>query len=156
MKINIITVGKNMPTWIKTGFTEYAKRLSDNFKLQLKEISPASHIKTSDLKRALYTEGQRMLEALSPDDFVIALDERGAKWNTLTLANNLKRWQESYQGISFFIGGPDGLAPECLARAALKWSLSDLTLPHQLVRVIVAEQIYRAWTILKKHPYHRS
>lgn len=145
-----------MPNWVLLGFNDYAKRLPSNFKLQLVEIPLVSRVKTMDLQHVLHKEGQRMLQAISPDDFVIALDERGIRWSTKILASKLSNWQENYKVLSFLIGGPDGLAPACLSRATLKWSLSDLTLPHPLVRIIVAEQIYRAWSILQKHPYHRG
>lgn len=140
MIINLIAVGKKIPTWIKTGFTEYAKRLPKDYKLQLIEIK----------KR------EAMLRAIPPNSLIIALDEHGQQWNSYELSCQLQKWRENYQQVSLLIGGPDGLTPECLTKAHLKWSLSSLTLPHQMVRIIVAEQLYRAWSILTKHPYHRD
>jgi 23S rRNA (pseudouridine1915-N3)-methyltransferase len=140
MTINLIAVGKNMPSWIKTGFAEYAKRLSKDYKLQLIEIR----------------KKEAMLSAIPKNSLIIALDERGRQWNTHELAAQLQKWRENYQQVSLLIGGHDGLAPNCLAKTHLKWSLSALTFPHQMVRIIVAEQLYRAWSILTKHPYHRG
>lgn len=101
-------------------------------------------------------EGEKILAAIKPKSLVIALDDQGKQWSTPELACNLQRWRESGQDVSLLIGGADGLAEECLQKAQNIWSLSKLTFPHQLVRVIVAEQIYRAWTIINNHPYHRG
>jgi 23S rRNA (pseudouridine1915-N3)-methyltransferase len=112
--------------------------------------------KGADLQRAILKEGQQMLEAIGSGDKVIALDVLGKAWSTETLAEQLQNWQFEGNNISLLVGGPDGLAPDCLARADQKWSLSALTMPHPLVRILLAEQLYRAWTINNNHPYHRS
>jgi len=156
MKINLIAVGKNMPKWVEDGYCEYAKRLPPNLTLQLLEIAMPKRNKNEDLRRVVEQEGERMLAAIPSDSFVITLDEHGKTWRTLDLAKHLQSWQENYTSVSLLVGGPDGLSLACKKRANFTWSLSSLTLPHPLVRVVVAEQIYRAWSILQNHPYHRE
>jgi len=155
MKIQIIAMGKSMPAWVETGFKEYAKRLPRECSLKLHEISLTKRGKHPDLARLIKQEGQQMLAAIPKQNRVIALSIEGRPYDTPSLATQLAEWMQDGQDVSLLIGGPEGLAPECLARADSHWSLSPLTLPHPLVRVILAEQIYRAWTILKDHPYHR-
>lgn len=155
MRINLVAVGKRMPAWVETGYQEYAKRLPVIFKLQLIEIATETRTKNADLTKLIAKEGEQMLAAISPTDHIIALDEHGTSWNTHDLAKQLQTWRDHAINISLLIGGPDGLAPSCLQKANQRWSLSALTLPHPLVRIIVAEQLYRAWSILSHHPYHR-
>lgn len=146
-----------MPAWVDTGFEDYSRRLSGAWKLELKAVSPANRREAgenSDAARAL--EARRILALLSPRDCAVALDERGEQFSTLELARWLERQRGAGQPIVFIVGGPDGLAPEVLSRGRRVWSLSRLTLPHALVRVVLAEQIYRAATILAGHPYHRA
>lgn len=109
-----------------------------------------------DAGKARAAEGQKVLQKLRPTEQVIALDERGRQWSTAELADRLRQWQTAGSDLSFLIGGPDGIARDCLERADLRWSLSKLTLPHGLARVLVAEQLYRAWTVVTGHPYHRA
>jgi len=154
MIINLIAIGKNMPNWVTEGVYEYTKRMPKDYKLQLIEI-PATK-RTSNLQQIQQKEAKQMLSAIPKGSLIIALDERGLQWNTHKLAKQLQNWHDNWHEISLLIGGPEGLAPASLAKANLKWSLSALTFPHQMVRVIVAEQIYRAWSILTKHPYHRD
>ncbi len=155
MQINLIAVGKRMPGWIEAGYQEYAKRLPPECKLELIEIAAEKRSKGADLNRIKQHEGAQMLTAIPTRNQVAALDEQGQQWNTQQLAQQLQGWRESGQDVSLLIGGPEGLASACLEKAQIKWSLSRLTLPHPLVRIIVAEQIYRAWSILNHHPYHR-
>ena len=124
-------------------------------KLELRELPLGKRGKGADIKRAIQSEGQQMLSAIPASDQVIALDVKGKPWSTEQLAVELRNWQLEGDNISLLVGGPDGLAPECLARANKRWSLSPLTLPHPLVRILLTEQIYRAWTINHNHPYHR-
>lgn len=119
------------------------------------EIPTPKRQKSVDTKLATAKESLAMLNLIPKNSFVIALDEHGEQWDTMGLAKHLQTWQENHQQISLLIGGPDGLSTECLARANVCWSLSKLTLPHQLARIVAVEQLYRAWTILNKHPYHR-
>lgn len=155
MRIQLIAVGERMPAWIDTGFGEYAKRLGGDVRLELRAIR-ADKRRRGASGRAVEEEGRRMLDAVAKGARVIALDERGHGWTTRQLAQELAQWLASGSDLALLIGGPDGLAPACLERAELRWSLSPLTLPHPLVRVLVAEQLYRAWSLLHHHPYHRA
>ncbi|MDE1461862.1 23S rRNA (pseudouridine(1915)-N(3))-methyltransferase RlmH [Spartinivicinus poritis] len=155
MRVRLIAVGTKMPSWVVAGYSEYAKRLPSDCKLESCEIPLAKRTKGSDLKRAQKKEGEQMLAAIAPSDRVIALDLTGKPWSTEQLADQLSGWRLDGRNVALLVGGPEGLAPECLARAEQKWCLSPLTLPHPLVRVLVAEQLYRAWSILQNHPYHR-
>lgn len=160
MRIKLIAVGKSMPDWVNTGFQEYAKRLRSSITLELIEIPLAKRSKNADIARLMAREGEQMLQAVnsrhgSPET-VIALDVQGKQWDTETLSTQLGKWRELSQDIALLIGGPEGLAPACLEKASMRWSLSALTLPHPLVRIVVAEQLYRAWSILSGHPYHRG
>lgn len=144
-----------MPDWVKAGYDEYVRRLPPHLAPRLKEIAGGDR-RGGDAARAKGKEGERLLAALPAGCRVIALDERGQGWSTAELARQLDEWQAGGQDVALLIGGPDGLAEACLERAAVRWSLSPLTLPHALVRVIVAEQLYRAWSLLQGHPYHRN
>ncbi len=154
MRILMISVGQKMPDWVAAGVREYCGRLPANF-LQLVELPLAVRTKSSDPRRAQAEEAQRLLKAIPDGAHVIALDPRGRALSTEELAERLDGWQHEGRDVAFLIGGPDGLTAECLARSDERWSLSRLTFPHMLVRIILAEQIYRAWTILRNHPYHR-
>ncbi len=155
MRIRLIAVGSKMPAWVEAGFSEYAKRLPGDFKLELVEIALNKRGKNCDLARLQKKEGEQMLAAIGAQDKVIALEVLGEPWSTEQLAENLGSWAMEGGNISLLVGGPEGLAPAAVARADLKWSLSPLTLPHPLVRVLLAEQIYRAWSIIQNHPYHK-
>lgn len=155
MRVRLIAVGTKMPSWVDAGYNEYAKRLPLDCKVECCEIPLGKRTKGSDLKRAQKKEGEQMLAAIASSDKVIALDLTGKPWSTEQLADQLSSWRLGGQNVALLVGGPEGLAPECLARAEQKWCLSPLTLPHPLVRVLVAEQLYRAWSILQNHPYHR-
>ena len=145
-----------MPEWVASGFAEYAKRIAASLKFTLQEIEPARRSAQSAPARAMQEEGERLLGALRAGDYVVALDERGREWSTRELADWLAQRQQQGRDIALLVGGADGLAPEVLERADARWSLSTLTLPHALVRVLVAEQLYRAQSLLKNHPYHRA
>lgn len=144
-----------MPNWVKAGYDEYAKRLPRECELSLKEIAPGKRLKNSDVGRIIKDEGERMLAAINRDMHIVTLDIPGKAWTTVELANALDRWLKGGQHVALLVGGPEGLSPAIKQSAHESWSLSKLTLPHPLVRVIVAEQIYRAWSILHNHPYHR-
>jgi len=155
MRIRIIAVGTKMPDWVERGYTDYARRLPRDCAVEMVELPLAIRSKNSDIARAMEKEGEAMLAAIGKGDSVIALDVAGKAWRTEQLAEQLVAWRMSGTNYSLLIGGPDGLAPECLALAKIKWSLSPLTLPHPLVRIVLIEQLYRAWTILQNHPYHK-
>lgn len=156
MRLTIIAVGTKMPAWVETGYNEYAKRMPSDMAVKMVEIAPGHRGKNADIKRAMAKEGEQMLGAIPKGDKVIALEVTGKPWSTEQLAAKLGDWRQGGDNISLLIGGPDGLHPDCLAKADAKWSLSNLTLPHPLVRVVLSEQLYRAWSILQGHPYHRA
>lgn len=156
MRVSVIAVGTKMPAWVATGIDEYGKRLPRELKLNWREIPLARRGRDTSAEQLCEIEGQQIMKALPAGDRVIALDVRGKRLSTERFAEELERWRMSGDNYSFVIGGPDGLSAACLARADQRWSLSDLTLPHPLVRVLLAEQLYRAWTITANHPYHRQ
>jgi len=156
MKARLIAVGERAPPWVAEGFAEYRKRLSHWLPLELVEVEPGLRGKGRDPQRAMQEEGQRVLAALPKSPLVVALDGRGKAWSSEQLAQRLEHWRASGRGPAFLIGGPEGHAPEVLARADESWSLGPLTLPHMLVRLVVAEQLYRAAALLANHPYHRA
>lgn len=155
MQIHLISVGNRMPAWVQQGYEEYAKRLPKECDLVLKEIAPGKRLKNTDLVRLVKEEGERMISAIPSDTHVVTLDLKGKPWNTTELSVALKKWLESGQNISLLVGGPEGLADSAREKATESWCLSNLTFPHPLVRIIIAEQLYRAWSILRNHPYHR-
>lgn len=145
-----------MPGWVEEGYREYAKRLPPECGLHLIEIDPVRRVKSTASRAAREEEGRRILKAIPKGVDLIALDERGRSWSTETLAGQLRNWFADGRDRALLVGGADGLAEECLARSRERWSLSALTFPHPLVRVILAEQIYRAWSLTQGHPYHRG
>lgn len=155
MKITLIAIGTHMPPWIMTGYEEYKKRLSHEVTWQLIEIPMGRRTKGADLLKLTQKEGEQMLAAVPQNDTIIALTEQGHMQDTQTLAAKLQKFQDNAENLSLLIGGPEGLSADCLKKANYQWSLSKLTFPHPLVRVIVTEQIYRAFSILNHHPYHR-
>ena len=156
MKARLIAVGERMPAWVADGFAEYRKRLSHDLPLDLVELKPGSRGKGRDDARAIADEGAAILAALPRDTHVVALDGRGRTWSSEDLAQQLAQWRMAGRDLAFLIGGPDGHAAEGLDRADQRWSLGPLTLPHMLVRLVLAEQLYRATTLLAGHPYHRA
>ncbi|MFO1417594.1 MAG: 23S rRNA (pseudouridine(1915)-N(3))-methyltransferase RlmH [Methylotetracoccus sp.] len=156
MQIELVAVGQRMPPWVEDGYREYARRLTRECQLVLREIAPAVRSKSGDAAKWRQTEGERIIAAVTHVDHAVALDRSGRAWSTEQLATLIEQWMNSYRRVALLIGGPDGLSQECLDRAGQRWSLSPLTFPHPLVRVIVAEQLYRAWSLLQGHPYHRE
>ena len=156
MHILLIAAGTRMPAWVTHGFDEYAGRMPRECTLKLKEIPLGKRTRNADTAKAIVDEGQRMLAAIRDGDIVVALDVAGRTLDTMQLADRLNGWLQSGRNVSILIGGPDGLAGECLDRADLSLSLSAMTMPHGLVRVVTAEQLYRAWSVINHHPYHRS
>jgi 23S rRNA (pseudouridine1915-N3)-methyltransferase len=156
MQIHLISVGNRMPGWVQQGYDEYAKRLPRECALILKEITPGKRGKNSDVARIVKEEGDRIIAAIPQYAHIVSLDIPGKAWTTLELSQSLKRWQDSGQNVALLMGGPEGLADSVKTLAKESWSLSPLTFPHPLVRIIVAEQLYRAWSVLNNHPYHRE
>ncbi|KAA0876529.1 23S rRNA (pseudouridine(1915)-N(3))-methyltransferase RlmH [Nitrincola tapanii] len=155
MRVRLLAVGQKMPGWVEAGFNEYAKRLPTDFQLELVEIAPGYRGKGADIARAIRSEGDAMLAALQKNEKVIALEVGGRSWSTEQLAQEAENWRMDGRNLALLVGGPDGLDARCVAAADQKWSLSALTLPHPLVRIVLAEQLYRAWTLLQGHPYHK-
>lgn len=156
MQIHLIAVGNKMPGWVTAGFEEYAKRLPRECALRLVEITPGKRGKNADVARILRDEGERMLAAIPRGARVIALEVGGRVWDTPGLSTALEGWLAEGRDLALLVGGPEGLDEACRQRADQQWSLSALTLPHPLVRVVLAEQLYRAWSLLQGHPYHRE
>lgn len=156
MQLTIAAVGHRMPDWIDAGFQEYSKRLPADCRLALKEIRPADRSGGRSAETVMAQERQRIEAALPKGARLIVLDERGKDWSTTQLADHLASWQRDGRDVAFVIGGADGLDAGLKARADTLLRLSSLTLPHGMVRVILAEQLYRAWSILQNHPYHRA
>jgi 23S rRNA (pseudouridine1915-N3)-methyltransferase len=156
VNIHLIAIGEKMPTWIQQGYEEYAKRLPHECALKLVEIAPGRRGKNAVIARAVREEGLRMLAAVPKGARVIALEVNGRDWSTEQLSGQLQAWMLGGQDVALLVGGPEGLSEEARNAAQQQWSLSPLTLPHPLVRVLLAEQLYRAWSILNNHPYHRA
>ncbi len=155
MKLNILAVGSKMPRWVNDGVQEYSRRLPRDIPLHLIEIPAARRGKTGQPEQWKSEEGQRILTATG-QQHMVALEVTGRPWTTQQLAQQMQQWLSGGKDVCFVIGGPDGLSKACLERADQSWSLSTLTLPHPLVRIVLAEQLYRAWTVLQNHPYHRA
>lgn len=156
MRINVIAVGKRMPGWVSEGYEDYVTRFPPDFPIRLIEIPAGKRTKGADIQRLMHHEGEQMNAAIVEGDHVVALTEQGQLWSTSALSKQLQNWQDAGGGLNFLIGGPEGLATQTLARAKWRWSLSPLTFPHPLVRILLVEQLYRALSILRHHPYHRG
>jgi 23S rRNA (pseudouridine1915-N3)-methyltransferase len=156
VRIVILAVGEKPPAWVRDGFADYARRLPKPWAPELVELSLGMRGKGADPARAIADEGARVLAALPKSAHVVALDERGSAWTSVQLSQRMAAWAQAGDPVALLIGGPDGHAPEVMQRARERWSLSPLTLPHALVRVLLVEQLYRGWTLLQGHPYHRA
>ncbi|MFV2003859.1 MAG: 23S rRNA (pseudouridine(1915)-N(3))-methyltransferase RlmH [Gammaproteobacteria bacterium] len=156
MKINIIAIGGKMPTWVEQASQDFTKRLPAEIKINSILIPLIKRGKNPDIKRIVRDESRKLVAALPKNSLLVVLDVLGKSVTTMKLSSMLESWLQQGQDISIIIGGPDGVSDELLSQASLKLSLSELTFPHPLVRVILIEQIYRAWSILNNHPYHRA
>lgn len=155
MRVRLLAVGTRMPAWVTEGVEEYRKRLPRDFALQVEEIAPGPRGKNTDPARAMAREAERIRARLRGDEHVVALEVGGKPWSTERLTEQAEAWRLAGRDVALLVGGPDGLATELSAAADQRWSLSPLTLPHPLVRILLAEQLYRAWTLMVGHPYHR-
>ena len=156
MQTTLVAVGKRMPAWVTAGVAEYSKRLPPEFKLNIKEIQPAKRGKSQNTATLLADEAVRIRKAVPNDAHIIVLDEHGKLFSTKGLSDKMKDWAQTSQAVTFIIGGADGTDPTLKNSADEILSLSKLTLPHSLARLLFVEQYYRAWTILSNHPYHRE
>jgi 23S rRNA (pseudouridine1915-N3)-methyltransferase len=153
MQLTLITISRRVPDWIASGYREYARRLPRTCRLELAERAPSRAATPAQMRAE---EADRLLEAARRSDRIIALDERGESWSTRDLADRLARWGLDGEDVALLVGGAEGLDDSVRDQAHACWSLSRLTLPHQLVRVVIAEQVYRAWSLTQNHPYHRG
>jgi 23S rRNA (pseudouridine1915-N3)-methyltransferase len=156
MQIRVAAVGRKMPGWVTTAWTEYTRRMPRSVSVSLSEISLQKRVKNADIPRLVQQESDALLAALPGRCRIVALDVNGKAWSTMQLADRLRQWMGAGSDVGLLIGGPDGLSESCLETADELWSLGPLTLPHPLVRVLLAEQLYRAWSITCGHPYHRQ
>ncbi|AWL11449.1 23S rRNA (pseudouridine(1915)-N(3))-methyltransferase [Saliniradius amylolyticus] len=156
MQLHLVAVGTKMPSWVEQGFGEYQRRFNQDIQFRLTEIPAGKRGKNADIERILHKEGQQMLAAVPKGHRIVTLEVTGKPWTTPQLAEQLQHWQMDGRDVSLLVGGPEGLAPECVQASEQKWSLSPLTLPHPMVRVLLAESLYRAWSLNNNHPYHRE
>jgi len=156
MQIYLIAVGRRMPQWVDEAYNEYARRMPRHCSLKLIEINAGKRSKGADVARINRQEGERLLEAIPAGSRVIALERTGQEQTTEKLAAGMEKWLAGGQDVVLLVGGPEGLSRACLDRADACWSLSKMTFAHPLVRVVLAEQLYRAWSIIANLPYHRG
>ncbi|PND35874.1 23S rRNA (pseudouridine(1915)-N(3))-methyltransferase RlmH [Achromobacter pulmonis] len=156
MKLIVVAVGTRMPDWVQTAWDDYAKRLPADCALELREIKPEPRNSGKTPAQMMAAEAKRIDAALPAGVLRLALDERGRDLTTMALSQKLEQWRAGGQDVAFLVGGPDGLDPELKAACSGQLRLSSLTLPHPMVRVVLAEQLYRAWAIMTNHPYHRA
>ncbi|AGA34161.1 LSU m3Psi1915 methyltransferase RlmH/ybeA [Thioalkalivibrio nitratireducens DSM 14787] len=156
MRLHLIAIGQRMPGWVAEGFAEYAGRMPRDTPLQLQALAGPARSRAMDASTLRRAEAQALLAAVPPQAILVALDERGDRVDTRRLAARFEQWRHSGRDVALLIGGAAGLDASIRERADWIWSLSALTFPHMLVRVLVAEQLYRAWSVLANHPYHRA
>jgi 23S rRNA (pseudouridine1915-N3)-methyltransferase len=155
MRLRIVALGHRMPAWVEAGVADYAKRLPRDWQFEVVELRPAPRDRGRTVAQLLAAEADAIAQA-TRGATVVALDERGAPWTTRRLADHVARWRDDDADVAFVVGSADGLAPAVKQAAAARVALSAMTLPHGLVRVLLAEQVYRAWSLLAGHPYHRD
>lgn len=156
MQLLIVAVGHKMPAWIEAGYNEYAKRMPPGCRLHLKELKPVDRSGSRTAETVMAMEKSRIEEALPKNTRLVVMDERGKDLTTLQLSQHLSQWRQEGGDVALVIGGADGLDAELKKKADLSIRLSSMTLPHGMVRVLLAEQLYRAWSITQNHPYHRA
>ena len=156
MQLIVAAIGHRMPQWVQQAWSEYAKRLPRPYSLELREIPLLKRSRNADIESLRTRESDALISSVPKGFRIIALDEAGKQWSTMELAAQMENWMREERGVCFLIGGPDGLSQQCREQAHHSWSLGKLTLPHPMVRAILAEQLYRAWTITQNHPDHRT
>ncbi|VAW96941.1 23S rRNA (pseudouridine(1915)-N(3))-methyltransferase [hydrothermal vent metagenome] len=144
-----------MPSWVAQGVDEYVRRMPKECQVKFVELPLGQRAKSKNIKQAMQQEEKSILAAIPSNTQVIALEITGRNWSTDVLANKMRDWMQSGKDVALLVGGPDGMTQACLDKAQEKWSLSNLTLPHPLVRIVLAEQLYRALMVIKNHPYHK-
>lgn len=155
MIIHIIAVGTKMPSWVTQGVDEYLRRMPNECLVKFVELPLGTRAKAKNIKQAMQQEEKSILAAIPNNSIVIAMEVKGKIWSTETLSEKMQDWMQSGKDVTLLVGGPDGMTQTCINKAAEKWSLSNLTLPHPLVRIVLAEQLYRGLMIIKNHPYHK-
>tara|TARA_B100000029_G_C17279679_1_gene852983 strand:- start:326 stop:793 length:468 start_codon:yes stop_codon:yes gene_type:complete len=155
MKFQIVAIESKRPLWARSAFEIYQKRFDRSIEVKWLGLRPAGSVKTLNKKSIIREEGKMLLERVNQDSIIISMDKKGSNWNTMRLKEKFSDWLLSSRNVSFLIGGPEGLSDRCLEKSDEIWSLSPLTFPHTIVPVIIIEQLYRAWSIEKNHPYHR-
>lgn len=155
MRIYILALGDRMPDWVTQGCAEYFKRIGSELSVELIEVSPEKRGKGADISRIMDKEAKRLVAQIPANCIVVALDIQGKSWSSEDLAKRLAQWQQDGRNLCFLIGGPEGMSKEMLDAADMRVSFSAMTFPHPLVRILLAEQLYRAYSILNNHPYHK-
>lgn len=155
MIIHIIAVGTKMPGWVTQGVEEYIRRMPSECQVKFVELPLGQRVKSKNIKQAMQQEEKSILAAIPNNALVIAMEVKAKIWSTEVLSEKIQYWMQSGKDIALLVGGPDGMTQACINTASDKWSLSNLTLPHPLVRIILAEQLYRGLMIIKNHPYHK-
>lgn len=156
MIIHVIAVGTKMPDWVNQGVNEYLRRMPAECQVKFVELPLGQRVKSKNIKQAMQQEEKSILAAIPANAYVIALEINAKIWSTEILSEKMQDWMQSGKDVALLVGGPDGMTQACLNKASERWSLSNLTLPHPLVRIVLAEQLYRALMIIKNHPYHKS
>lgn len=156
MRISLIAIGDRMPKWVNDAVAEYTARYPREWHFSLSALPPATRHKSRTVAEILDIEGDKLLRAAQRHSLLIALDERGECWTSRQFSMRLSQWQSQSEEVAMLLGGADGLSPLCRQAAHHTWSLSSLTFPHAIARLILAEQLYRAWSLLANHPYHRD
>ena len=156
MQLQIITVGQKMPAWVESACADYLKRMPHELNIQLTGIALARRKDGKSVEQHKQQEASQIIKKIPRGSFSIALDERGKQWSSSEWSRQLRSWMQEHPRVNLIIGGPDGLADECREACAQTIALGAMTMPHALVRVVLIEQLYRAWTLLKGHPYHRE
>jgi len=156
MFINLVCVGTKMPNWVTNACDEYTKRLTRDVKLKIIEVEAYRRSKTVSADKIKQEEAKKLKLAIPKNNYLIALDVKGKSWSTEELSRQMEQWQHLGKDVSLLVGGADGLEPTLLNSCSKVWSLSELTYPHPIVRIVISEQIYRAWSMLNNHPYHRE
>ncbi len=156
MQINILAVGDKTPSWVDTGINEYLARMPNECSVKIITVSTTKRTKNISILKAQEREQNLLFKASAKNSYRIALDEKGKTWSTAKLVTQLEAWLQNIPVVNLYIGGPDGFTDDFLEQVDAVWSLSALTMPHMLVRLVLVEQLYRAWTVIQGHPYHRE